>query len=182
MGLVDPSAIVTSVPATKHPPHVPQNNVPPHPLGWVPQPKSAHVRGVHPHTFATPPPAQLFGATQDPQSTIAPQPSGIEPQFLPCCAHVVGVHPHEFATPPAPQAWGAVQPGQWRTVPQPSLMSPQWPGHVSGTQAFAPQRFGPAPPQCGVADAGSHVPHAYVLPQPSGMVPQFAMLAAQFFG
>jgi hypothetical protein len=27
-----------------------------------------------------------------PQLSVPPQPSGMDPQFLPCAAHVVGVH------------------------------------------------------------------------------------------
>lgn len=47
---------------------------------------------VSPHTLATPPPPHVWGAVQDPQTSVPPQPSGIVPQLAPCTAHVVGVH------------------------------------------------------------------------------------------
>ena len=45
-----------------------------------------------PQTLATPPPPHVCGAVQEPQLSVPPQPSAIEPQFFPCAAQVVGVH------------------------------------------------------------------------------------------
>ncbi|HWE22875.1 MAG TPA: hypothetical protein VG496_02945 [Myxococcales bacterium] len=42
-----------------------------------------------PHTFGVPPPPHVCGAVQAPQLSVPPQPSGIEPQFFPCCTQLV---------------------------------------------------------------------------------------------
>src|SRR5712691_2618892 len=47
--------------------------------------------GLPPQTLATPPPPQVWGAVQEPQVSVPPQPSAIVPQFLPWAAQVVGV-------------------------------------------------------------------------------------------
>ena len=44
-----------------------------------------------PQTLATPPPPQVWGAVQEPQVSVPPQPFEIVPQFFPWAAHVVGV-------------------------------------------------------------------------------------------
>jgi hypothetical protein len=44
-----------------------------------------------PQTLATPPPPQVWGAVQEPQGSMLPQPSEIVPQFVPCAAQVVGL-------------------------------------------------------------------------------------------
>ena len=44
-----------------------------------------------PQTLATPPPPQVWGAVQEPQVSVLPQPSEIVPQFFPCARHVVGL-------------------------------------------------------------------------------------------
>src|SRR5262249_44979778 len=73
-----------------------------------------------------------------------PQPSLIEPQFLPWAAQVVGVQagaPQTLAVPPPPQVWGEVQEPQLRVPPQPSLIEPQflpWAEHVVGVQVEPP--------------------------------------------
>src|SRR5262249_10569600 len=58
-------------------------------------PWAAQVVGVQtggtPQTLATPAPPQVWGATQTPQVSVPPQPSGMVPQFLPAAAQVVGV-------------------------------------------------------------------------------------------
>src|SRR5215831_9871730 len=63
--------------------------VPPQPLPMVPQywppPAGLQLSGVHsdagaPHTPVTPPPPQVWGAVQLPQSRVAPQPSPTLPQ------------------------------------------------------------------------------------------------------
>jgi hypothetical protein len=46
--------------------------------------------GVQPQTFVVPPPPQLSGAVQVPQSSVPQQPSGMVPQFLPSALQVVG--------------------------------------------------------------------------------------------
>jgi hypothetical protein len=106
------------------------------------------------------PPVQVDG----PQVTDPPQPSAIDPQFIPAGHCVIGWHsglPHTFCVPPPPQispALGQVEP-QSRIPPHPSASLPQlafavW--QVSGTQAPPsgptrlppPQTLGvPPPPQ-----------------------------------
>jgi hypothetical protein len=77
-------------------------------LGIEPQflPCAAQLVGVHPHTLAVPPPPQVFGAVQLPQSSDLPQPSLICPQFLPSPTQVLGTHapvPQTLGLPLAPQ-------------------------------------------------------------------------------
>jgi hypothetical protein len=64
---------------------------------------------------------------QEPQSSVAAQPSETVPQFLPRLAQVPGVHglvPHRLAPPP-PQVWPAGQAPHWSVPPQPSASVPQ---------------------------------------------------------
>jgi hypothetical protein len=144
-------------------------------------PSATQVVGVHPHTFAVPPPWQDWGAVQVPQSSVPPQPSEIEPQFLPCAAHVVGVQPQTFAAPAPPHVCGEVQAGQLSKPPQPSDFCPQSPvWQVRGTHRLAPHWLGPAPPQFGVAVG--HVPQSYVPPHPSGTDPHWADCALHDWG
>lgn len=51
----------------------------------VPQflPSAAQVVGLQPHTLGVPLPPHELGPLQVPQSSVPPQPSEIEPQFLP---------------------------------------------------------------------------------------------------
>ena len=42
-------------------------------------------------TLGTPPPPHVWGAVQEPQVSVPPQPSEIVPQFVPCAAQVVGL-------------------------------------------------------------------------------------------
>ena len=74
--------------------HTPQESVLPQPSSMVPHsaPSSSQVLGVQPQTLSTPPPPQLLGAGQLPQSKTELQPSEIVPQFAPTAAHVTGVH------------------------------------------------------------------------------------------
>jgi hypothetical protein len=51
--------------------------VPPHPSGAVPQLRAPQACGVQPQRPATPPPPQVCGSGQPPQSSMPPQPSGI---------------------------------------------------------------------------------------------------------
>jgi hypothetical protein len=101
------------------PPHVwgavqePQRSVPPQRSGIEPQlaPAAVHVVGVQapaspapvPQTFTVPPPPHVCGAVQEPQRSVPPQPSEIDPQFAPAAAHVVSVQPQAPALPPPPQ-------------------------------------------------------------------------------
>ena len=79
---------------------VPQFTMPPWQFGIEPQLSggghvviSVHVVDVEmetvvvvvlvSHTFGVPPPPQVWGGTQVPQSSVPPQPSEIDPQFLP---------------------------------------------------------------------------------------------------
>ena len=88
------------------------------------------------------------GLLQEPQSSVTPQPSLIEPQVFPCAWHVVGVQPQLPGVPPPPQVWGAVQ-------------LPQVPSQPSGPHAF--------PPQSGTQAQARHVPPSQ---QPSWQAPQ----------
>lgn len=78
--------------------------------------------GVHPQTLAVPLPPHESLPEQLPHGMLPPQPSGMEPQFLPCAAHVVGVHVqtlllHVSLPPHEPHP---MEP------PHPSLMEPQF--------------------------------------------------------
>ena len=107
---------------------------------------------MQPQTLGVPPPPQVWGTVQVPQSRVPPQPSGTSPQLSPAGHLVIGVvQPHLLAVPPPPQVWGAVQ------VPQPG--APQQP-HALGV---------PPPPQVWGA---LQVPQLITLPQLSSAVPQ----------
>jgi hypothetical protein len=90
---------------------VPQSKLPPHPSGTVPQFLPEHavalVIGVQPHTLATPPPLQVWGATQAlPHATACPQLLGTLPHLEPFWQVVdagSGRQPHTPFTPPPPQ-------------------------------------------------------------------------------
>jgi hypothetical protein len=128
-------------------------------------PRSLHGPVLVEQTFGvlapqTPP----FGHAPEPtpHATTPPQPSGMNPQFIPAHAFGVFVHwlppPHWLGAPPPPHTSGEVQVPHARMPPQPSAIGPQAPaGHfVSGTHAPPPspritpppQTFGlPPPPQ-----------------------------------
>jgi hypothetical protein len=98
-------------------------------------PTSAQVSGVQggePQTLGVPPPPQVFGAVQPPQSTVPPQPSLCLPQKPGhTSAALRGVHTiawHLFALqisfePQVPQSTVAPQPSA--TLPQFALKSVQ---------------------------------------------------------
>jgi len=89
---------------------------------------------VAPHTLGVPPPPHVCGALHVPQLSVPPQPSGIDPQFLPCAAHVVGVHGRVQVL--FVQTWPLGQEPQLRVPPQPLPIEPQLPVmHTAGTQA-----------------------------------------------
>jgi hypothetical protein len=93
---------------------LPQSILPPQPLPTTPQywpvanvqevGVQAPESGAAPHTLEMPPPPQESGAVQLPQSSRRPQPSPIDPQYVPpTCAHVSGAQPstgvlHTFCT------------------------------------------------------------------------------------
>jgi len=52
--------------------------------------KKLESAGGTAHMLGTPPPPQISGLLQVPQTNVPPHPSGILPQFLPWAAHVVG--------------------------------------------------------------------------------------------
>src|SRR6266542_893742 len=97
--------------------------------------------GAAPHTFAVPPPAQVSGDAQSPQSRSRPHPSPMRPQYVPpTCMHVSGAHPsmgmlHTFCTQSRPPA----QSLQSRMPPQPLPILPQYVAasvlHVMGVQS-----------------------------------------------
>ena len=101
-------------------------------------------------TFET---EQVSGDVQEPQVSVPPHPSLMEPQFLPCAAHVVGVHdtaPQTLAVPAPPHACSEVQVPQLSEPPQPSLIAPQflpWLAQVTGVHA---------PAGAGVAQSTGH--------------------------
>src|SRR5688572_4417456 len=133
-----------------------------------------------------PPPPQVCGAVQVPQSSSPPHESLAGPQFMPRLAQVVGVQlklmggvPQTPGVPSPPHIWGEVHVPQSNSPPQPSAAGPQlapsW-SQVAGTHAppggtAVPQTLGvPAPPH---VSEPVHVPQFSTLPQPSPTGPQF---------
>lgn len=135
--------------------HTPQESVLPQPSSMVPHsaPSSSQVLGVQPQTLLTPPPPQLLGAGQLPQSKTELQPSEIVPQFAPTAAHVTGVHlvvPHWYGPPP-PQNSSPEHVPQESDPSQESLTSPQAAfmlAQVSGLQPLPLEPPLPLPPPC----------------------------------
>jgi hypothetical protein len=74
--------------------------------------------------LGVPPPPQVSGASQPPQSIVPPQLSAIVPQSLPA-AQVARGQPHAFAVPVPPQVSGSVHHPHQSIVPQPSEISSQ---------------------------------------------------------
>jgi hypothetical protein len=82
-----------------------------------------------PQTPGVPPPPQVSGAVQLPQSRDPPQPSPAGPQLIPWLMQLLGMHappPHTLGLPPPPHVWGAVQVPQLSIPPQPSPTGPQF--------------------------------------------------------
>jgi hypothetical protein len=108
-------------------PQVPQSSVPPQPSGIVPQVLLSYAQVVRvqpaagvPHTFAVPPPPQVWPWGQLPQSSFAPQPSSTWPQLFPSDWQVAGWHagaPQALAVPPPPHVWPSGHPPHWRNPP-----------------------------------------------------------------
>lgn len=113
---------------------VPVDELPPFTLvGFSVSDESVTAAGL-PQTFGVPPPPHVCGDVQVPQVRVPPQPSEIEPQFLPWAAQVVGVQ--ESMHVPLVQTWPLGQEPQLSVPPQPSLMVPQFPDiHTPGRQA-----------------------------------------------
>jgi len=113
---------------------VPVDKLPPVTLvGFSVRDERELVEGL-PHTLGVPPPPHVCGAAHVPQLSVPPQPSEIEPQFLPCAAHVVGVHGRVQVL--FVQTWPLGQAPQLSVPPQPLPIEPQLPVmHTAGTQA-----------------------------------------------
>jgi hypothetical protein len=134
-----------------------------------------HVESVE-HTLGVLPPPQVAGATQGPQLSVPPQPSGGVPQVAPSAAQDVGTHgpiPHRFGIPPPPHVSDPVHAPQVSVPPQPSATVPHVAptcGHEVGVQ---PHWFGtPPPPQ----EAGAvQTPHPA---SPIGLGPLSAATAS----
>src|SRR3954469_24300006 len=122
-------------------------------------------------TFATPHPPQVSPCAQLPQINLPPQPSGMEPQFLPCVSQVVFTHAHWPSThEPALQVPHISEP------PQPSAMEPHTlpcASHVIGAQVHAPSLQTRSARQVGQLS---------VPPQPSGQLPQALPSESQVAG
>ena len=134
-----------------------------------------------PHTWATPPPPQVSGEVQEPQSTT-PHPVLKGPQEAPRFAQDFARHPHWFVSPPPPHVFGVSHSPQGIASAQPSETQPQeapsW-VHDLGLHVPVPHRLGPAPPQ---VCPPPQFPHSTTPPQPSGMLPQSAFAFAQVVG
>src|SRR5690242_10712397 len=79
-----------------------------------------------PHTPAVPPPPQVSGLVQPPQSSEWPQPSPMVPQYLPvACWQVMAVQGPAGVQTLAVQSWPVGQAPQESVLPQPSPMVPQ---------------------------------------------------------
>jgi hypothetical protein len=84
--------------------HEPHEYVPPQPFETEPQvlPAQAVACGVlvQPQTFAVPPPPQVWGEVQVPQTCMPPQPFGTEPHFpVHAVALTVGTHSQVVGEP-----------------------------------------------------------------------------------
>jgi hypothetical protein len=94
-------------------------------------PPSAPTTLPPPHTLGLPAPPQMAGEVQAaPHETVPPQPSAIEPQFMPAGQLAIGVQggaPQTFWVPEPPHTWPTahVLP-QSRMPPQPSEIWPQF--------------------------------------------------------
>jgi hypothetical protein len=145
-------------------------------------PPSAPAIVPPPHTFGCPAPPQMAGEVHaPPQETVPPQPSAIDPQFMPAGQLVMGVQggaPHTFSVPAPPQSWpaGHASP-QSRMPPQPSEILPQFlpcRAHVVLTHA-PPSAPTTLPP-----------PHTLGVPPPqvcgNVQLPQLAVTPPQPFG
>jgi hypothetical protein len=80
---------------------LPQSRVTPQPDGAMPHDRlsETHVWGVQPHWFNTPPPPQVCGAAQVPQSIVWLHVSDTRPHEASSCAQFFGLHcpePHLF--------------------------------------------------------------------------------------
>jgi hypothetical protein len=156
---------------------VPNRQAPPMSLHAPPPPVPQTLGLVAPQIA---PPGQAAEPT--PHGQRPPQPSGMNPQFMPAHAVACAVFVHWVAPP----HWlGALTPhdsGDWHcpqsmTFPQPSAIGPhEFAGQVvSGTQPVIvppPHTFDcPPPPQ--TAGAVQAPPQLTVPPQPSATLPQF---------
>jgi hypothetical protein len=87
---------------------------------WLPQ-----VLGVQPQMLGMPPPPQVSGSLQVPQTRgPLPQPRSIVPQFTP--VQSLGVQPQTLGMPLPPQVSGGGQMPQSTWPPMPSSIRPQF--------------------------------------------------------
>lgn len=122
--------------------HAPQSTVPLQPSLWLPQVAlaAAHaaevLAGWHvgaPHSYGTPPPAQVAPPEQVPQSMKPPQPSSTVPHAAFTALQVAGTQveaPHTLGVWLAPQIWPCGQPPQLYVSLQPLLTTPHLPAHA----------------------------------------------------
>ena len=178
------------------------------PGGPAPAPSPPHDWPGLPQTPGVPPPPQVEGALQAPQSSASPQPSERVPQEIPCCAHVVGTQacavqtplarqkplqhsaPAEHGSPPgsqqAPptQARVAGQVPHCTMPPQPLTARPHSTSsaaQVNSSHVEPPPQTPGVPPPPQVAGA-AQVPHCRVPPQPSEAEPQEIPCASHVVG
>jgi hypothetical protein len=131
----------------------------PSPIGPQNAPCCPQVRGVQiplpspPHRLGTPPPPQVSGDMQTPQSIVPPQPSDCGPQVAPWAAQFSGVQISDMPQTPGSQrphvSPSSVHVPQSRTSPQPSPVGPHAmpsSSQVSGVQLPPPQTPGSLPP------------------------------------
>ncbi|MDP9036066.1 MAG: hypothetical protein M3O50_14795 [Myxococcota bacterium] len=159
----------------------------PQPSPTVPHvaPCAAHVVFAQPHLFGTPPPPQLAGGAQLPQSIVPPHPSEPLPQSKPSVPHVaLGTQRPLLAVPllaGLPVLAVPLLAGLPELAVPPLLAVP--------LLAVLPLLVGVPPPQWNAATpppphvAGAvHWPHASWPPHPSGGAPQFAPSVAHVAG
>ena len=139
---------------------------------------------MHRFVQVVPPPPQTLGVMlphgpdgQVPQSSAAPQPSPIVPQYRPpfIAVHDPRTHPGPPRQTPLVQTCPFGQVAQFRMPPQPSPMVPQYwvvpIVHCSRVQLALPgQRF--AAPPLPQAWLSGQLPHSSARPQPSPIRPQ----------
>jgi len=105
--------------------------------------------GVQPHSLDFPPPPQVCGAAQVPQSMAVAQPSEIYPHCAPSWTQDLGKQaevPQRFGPPP-PQTWPLIHSPQSIFPPQPSGAEPHSASscaHVLGTHSVGPPSSTPS--------------------------------------
>jgi hypothetical protein len=134
----------------------------------------AQVVGVQPHRFSTPPPPQVFGCSQLPQSSVVAQPSEMTPQSAPAASQVVGMQgvvPQRFMPPP-PQVSPSGHASQTTVEPQPPGSSPH--SAPSSWQVLGVQLQVLSGPQ---VSGAWHEPQSANSPQPLSTIPHSAPIS-----